>query len=83
MKFLRFSIAALFAVSLLLIGGSKYSVSVVHAHQEGQETQPQKPEFQYVCPMHDDVTSKKPGKCYKCKMTLEKKRVKQTKPPQQ
>jgi cytochrome oxidase Cu insertion factor (SCO1/SenC/PrrC family) len=24
----------------------------------------------YVCPMHPNVTSSKPGKCYKCKMAL-------------
>ena len=83
MKFLRFSIATLFAVALLTTGGTLYSFPVVHAHHDGQETSPQKPTFQYVCPMHDDVTSKKPGKCYKCKMKLEKKRVKESKPPQQ
>jgi len=27
----------------------------------------------YVCPMHKDVTSDKPGKCPKCKMNLVKK----------
>ncbi len=27
----------------------------------------------YVCPMHPDVTSNKPGKCPKCGMELEKK----------
>jgi hypothetical protein len=29
----------------------------------------------YVCPMHSDVVSLKPGKCPKCKMTLVKKSV--------
>ena len=56
---------------------------VVHAHQDGQETERQKPAFHYVCPMHEDVTSKKPGKCRKCKMKLEKKKIKEDKPPQQ
>jgi len=27
----------------------------------------------YVCPMHSEVTSDKPGKCPKCGMELEKK----------
>lgn len=27
----------------------------------------------YVCPMHEDVTSDKPGKCPKCKMNLVRK----------
>lgn len=49
-----------------------------------QETDPQKKEAQvsgsihqnkerYVCPMHPDVTSDKPGKCSKCGMDLVKK----------
>lgn len=29
----------------------------------------------YVCPMHSDVVSAKPGKCPKCKMALVKKSV--------
>ncbi|HEU4435640.1 MAG TPA: heavy metal-binding domain-containing protein [Pyrinomonadaceae bacterium] len=82
----RILIAPLLAFSLLPSASSMYAVPVVHAHQQGQETEPDKPaEFQYVCPMHDDVTSKKPGKCRKCKMTLEKRKIKQpaTKPPDQ
>jgi hypothetical protein len=27
----------------------------------------------YICPMHKDVMSDKPGKCPKCKMNLQKK----------
>ena len=82
----RILIALLLALSLLPAAGSLYSVPVVHAHQQGQEAAPEKPaEFYYVCPMHDDVTSKKPGKCRKCKMTLVKRKIKQpvTKPPDQ
>jgi hypothetical protein len=35
--------------------------------------------------MHEDVQSRKPGKCPKCKMKLEKKKVKEpeAKPPDQ
>jgi hypothetical protein len=29
----------------------------------------------YICPMHPDITSKKPGKCSKCGMNLEKKMI--------
>src|SRR6185295_15772450 len=29
-----------------------------------------KPSGHYECPMHPEVTSKKPGKCPKCQMTL-------------
>ena len=32
--------------------------------------QTRKPSGHYECPMHPDVTSKKPGKCPKCGMTL-------------
>jgi len=81
MKFQRLFIAPLLALSLLAAAGSLYAHPVVHAHgQQEQEPEPQKPAYHYVCPMHDDVTSKKPGKCYKCKMKLEKKRIKVSKP---
>lgn len=32
--------------------------------------QTRKPKGHYECPMHPDITSKKPGKCPKCQMTL-------------
>jgi protein SCO1 len=32
--------------------------------------QTRKPAGHYQCPMHPDITSKKPGKCPKCQMTL-------------
>lgn len=35
----------------------------------------------YVCPMHPDVTSSKPGKCPKCQMALRATRVKVEKEP--
>ena len=82
----RILIAPLLALSLLPADDRLYSVPAVHAHQQGQEAAPEKPaEFYYVCPMHDDVTSKKPGKCRKCKMTLQKKKIKEpvAKPPDQ
>jgi hypothetical protein len=93
MKFQRLFIAPLLAFSLLAATGSLYS-GVLHAHvhsqpgqaQQGsqeQEPEPEKPAYHYVCPMHDDVSSKKPGKCYKCKMKLEKKRIKVAKPSDQ
>ncbi len=74
----RIFIAPLLAVALLPATASLYPAPVVEAHHRAQETETQKPaEFVYVCPMHPDVTSKKPGKCRKCKMTLQKKKVKE------
>ena len=32
----------------------------------------------YVCPMHPDVTSDKPGKCSKCGMDLKEKKTTET-----
>lgn len=77
MNFLRFLIALLFAATLLLNGFRVYSVPVTAAQKE-RSAHPKKPlKFHYVCPMHEDVTSKKPGACPKCKMKLEKKPVPQ------
>jgi hypothetical protein len=73
-------LTALLAIALIPAGVSLYSAPV-HAHPGAQETEPAKPAFHYVCPMHEDVTSKKPGKCRKCKMKLEKKKIKETAKP--
>jgi Heavy metal binding domain len=85
MNFRRFLIAPLVAGALFLSIGSLYSVSAYGANQNGQAAQPKKPAFQYVCPMHEDVKSKTPGKCPKCKMKLEKRRIKEpeAQPPAQ
>jgi hypothetical protein len=75
MRFVRFLIP-LFAVALLLISSQVYSVSVVTAAQKERSAHAKKPsQFHYVCPMHEDVTSKKRGLCPKCKMKLVKKPV--------
>ena len=38
-----------------------------HTHEQRSET---KTQVQYSCPMHPDVTAKKPGRCPKCGMDL-------------
>ena len=75
MRFLRF-LMPLFAAALLLISFQVYSVHVVFAAQKERSAHAKKPsQFHYVCPMHEDVTSKKRGTCPKCKMKLVKKPV--------
>jgi hypothetical protein len=85
MNFLRLRLLPLFAVTLLAIGVGVYSVGVATAAQKQHSAQSKKPaQFHYVCPMHEDVTSKTRGKkCPKCKMKLEKKKIKEAKPPDQ
>ena len=66
----------LFAAALLLIGTGVYSEGVVTAAQKERSAHSKKPtRFHYVCPMHEDVTSKKRGTCPKCKMKLVKKPI--------
>jgi hypothetical protein len=73
---LRFLILPLLAATLLLAGFEVYSVPVVTAAQKERSAHPKKPiQFHYVCPMHDNVTSKKEGLCPKCRMKLVKKPV--------
>ena len=51
------------ALAILLLFGFVPPMNFVAA-------QTRKPVGHYECPMHPDVTSKKPGKCPKCGMTL-------------
>jgi len=37
-------------------------------------TEVKKADKAYICPMHADITSDKPGKCSKCKMDLVEKK---------
>jgi len=77
MKILRFLIMALCAAALLLSSSQVYPVAVATAEKKEHSAHSTKPQFHYVCPMHDDVTSKKPGLCRKCRMKLVKKPVPQ------
>jgi Heavy metal binding domain len=75
MKFLRILITPLLAAGLLLVAGNVYSPTVL-AKQNDRSAQSKKPtQFHYVCPMHDNVTSKTPGTCRKCKMKLVRKPI--------
>ena len=66
------------AAALLLTGSEVYSVAAVSAVQKERSAHSKKPtKFHYVCPMHENVTSKKRGFCPKCKMELVKKPVPQ------
>ncbi|HSE25265.1 MAG TPA: heavy metal-binding domain-containing protein [Pyrinomonadaceae bacterium] len=50
--------------------------SPVLAVQKERSAHSKKPtQFHYVCPMHDDVTSKSRGVCRKCKMKLVRKPI--------
>ena len=82
MNFLRLRILPLLAAALLVTGTSVYSVGVTAQNTRSAHSK-KTAQFHYVCPMHEDVTSKKPGKCPKCKMKLEKKKIKEAKPPDQ
>ena len=68
----------LLAATLLFATEDLYSARVVTTQQKTTSAQSKKPvDYYYVCPMHDNVRYKKPGKCPKCKMTLEKREVKE------
>ena len=78
MHSLRLLVVPLVASALLLIGMRVYSVPVALAAQKELSAHSKRPtQFHYVCPMHEDVTSKKQGRCPKCKMKLVKKPVPQ------
>ena len=65
---------AVLGIAVLLAGGA-YAQQNPDQQHEHSKTAGQKPgsDAVYVCPMHPEVTSDKPGKCPKCEMALEKK----------
>jgi len=81
MHFLRLLITPLLAAVLLLTAAGLYSIPVVEAQQKRSAHSKKPTQFHYVCPMHEDITSKKRATCHKCKMKLVKKRLPKTPPP--
>lgn len=76
MNFPRHLSVPLLAVALLFGTQGLYTAQVA-AQQINSVYSKNQGQVYYVCPMHPDVKYKKPGKCPKCKMKLEKKRITQ------
>ena len=57
----------LLAAALLFGAEGLYFAQVVTTQQTTSAKSKKAVRFHYVCPMHEDVMSKKPGKCPKCK----------------
>jgi hypothetical protein len=79
MKVLRFLITPLLGTALILTTGSLYSGAVT-AHQQRSAHSKKPTQYHYVCPMHEDVTSKKRATCPKCKMKLVRKPIPKEEP---
>jgi hypothetical protein len=77
MNFLRRLSLPLLAAMLLFATKDLYSAQVVTTQQTTSAHSKKPSRFYYVCPMHEDVRSNKPGKCPKCKMKLERRRIKE------
>lgn len=78
MNFRKLLLLPLLAAALIVTtaGGDTPGVS---AQQKERSAHSKKPaEFHFVCPMHENVTSKQRGTCHKCKMKLVKKRLPKT-----
>jgi hypothetical protein len=58
------------------------AITVIHAQTNPGKTPAQKKtsaeKISYVCPMHADIVSDKPGKCSKCGMNLVEKKMEKT-----
>jgi len=79
MNFRKLMLLPLLAAALIVTAASVYTPGV--SAQQKRSAHSKKPtQFHFVCPMHEDVTSKQRGTCHKCKMTLVKKRKPRTPP---
>jgi hypothetical protein len=75
MKFLKDLIVPLLATLLFFAVAGLYCAPAVTAQKEKSAHSKKPTQFHYVCPMHEDVTSKSRAKCPKCKMKLVRKPV--------
>jgi heavy metal-binding protein len=65
----------LLAAALIVTTASGYTPGVSVQQKERSAHSKKPTQFLFVCPMHENVTSKKGGMCPKCKMNLVKKRL--------
>lgn len=76
MKSLRLMIVPLLAVVFIFTTAGVYS-PIVTAQKKRSAHSKKTAQFHYVCPMHENVTSKSRGICPKCKMKLVRKALPQ------
>lgn len=74
MNYKRFAVALLLAAIFLFTAAGTHSSPVI-AQKERSAHSKKRAQFHYVCPMHEDVTSKSRGTCRKCKMKLVRKPI--------
>ncbi len=68
------------AIKMLMMAAlTIFSVAVFAQDTTKQKSKMKMEQMKYSCPMHPEVTSKKPGKCSKCRMDLTKSKKEQMK----
>jgi Heavy metal binding domain len=75
MNFRKLLLLPLLAVALIVTTASGYAPGVSAQQKERSAHSKRPTQFHFVCPMHENVTSKQRGTCHKCKMTLVKRRA--------
>ena len=78
MNFRKLLLLPLLAAALIVTTASGDAPGLSAQDKERSAHSKKPTQFHYVCPMHEDVTSKKRGTCPKCKMNLVKKRLPKT-----
>ena len=68
------------AIKMLMMAAlTIFSVAVFAQDSTKQKSKMKMEQMKYSCPMHPEITSKKPGKCSKCGMDLTKSKKEQMK----